>query len=1248
MRVDLKDDPKLYYNYKVTDVESPAAQKNSFSKTISLEGTDNNNAIFGDIFDLSRLQQYGGVYAGTDFNPLRKADFELYIDSELYETGYFKLTEINVTGHKITYSIQLFGGLGEFIQGLSENANGGKLEFKDLKIINDLNDPIEIDPSFTISKETIDEAWNSIDDYSSKYSTINFAPCYNGTPDSFDASHCLVNLSGKTSMGNLTGISSYHQWAKGEASRNLTEWETRDLRSHQQRPVVRVKSLLQSICLPENNGGYQVELDTHFFHMDNPYYADSWMSLKPIKDMQGEDEGTSETVTGATLTEKESAGETLFYVNTDADFSEYNNLQMETQVVLRNEFDSFDITTTADTLYTSTYYKVTNSSSPFNSSYVRKSYQRESVVLLQLIAFDEIGKVVATSAAYQLSSLEDVDYTRYLNTATQEYEIPEWKMLTGKFIKSGNRFIWADMDGNPQTIKFNFPSNTAFRTLAFRIKAPYWEKWYTTGLFGGSTSRSSSNGNRYYFPELSTTANGSHTPDWYRNKGVYCTPILTIGDFSVNATRYGGFLSGKHISKDRILTLGITPAEWLLSYTKLFDLRIWKDPIDKKIYIQDRNTFYDRDTIVDLQEYIDHSKAIKITPQVAKARWYDFSTEQNTSEANTQYTDTYGMEFGLQRVNTSYDFDTSNEQVYNGKFKGGVQVLEASPYYYNDYQGWPVYVYNGFTLTTYSLSGTTLVGTDNRVNTQSDAKQYPYNSTYQGFDLFDKPQFHSEDNSAEDGAFTMLFYRGEKMAASDTAGDIAYFITDDLEQMISLNDKQPCWIMTDKERGYNNEKIAIQRHYLPHFSRYMSYPETGFITHSWDFGKTLETYIPGTFMTEGCSIYDKFWKNYISDMYDVNSRILSCYVLIRGQVNPEWLRRFYFFDNSWWRLNQVKEWNPGNYVTTSCEFLKVNDIENYSLERVTTDPIFDFYLPDYIGTRIDTSDYSSHRYYTIGASVSSVTAYIEVQDGGPWSFGDGPGSYYSVDYGDGSTRILPYSGLTESGDDGGNGNTAETLLVGVNDSGSARTFQLDVCIYGASGDYWRYVHITQEATDVGSISVRRFAGSGTINPNGMTVLLEVISDSPWTATTDDSYVDIRQENGPSGLTNIEVYVNANTGSTQRTAHVHFENVNGGETDFSEVQAAPGEIYAFEFGADSYTFNATGGTINGYVKCPTNMSPWSITQIPEWITATPTSGIYGETQVVLTASANNTGSDRFGDVRASSAVDAWTIHFGQRS
>jgi hypothetical protein len=49
---------------------------------------------------------------------------------------------------------------------------------------------------------------------------------------------------------------------------------------------------------------------------------------------------------------------------------------------------------------------------------------------------------------------------------------------------------------------------------------------------------------------------------------------------------------------------------------------------------------------------------------------------------------------------------------------------------------------------------------------------------------------------------------------------------------------------------------------------------------------------------------------------------------------PWWLRRFYWFENSLWRLNEIKDLNVGSFGTTKMEFIKVQDPENYKLEKI--------------------------------------------------------------------------------------------------------------------------------------------------------------------------------------------------------------------------------------------------------------------------------------------------------------------------
>ena len=1240
--VDFKEDPKILFTYKVTDTQSPAAVKNSFSKSITIEGTDNNNAIFGAIYDLSRMQTYGaGTFAGSDFNPLKKADFQLFIDGELYETGYFKLTDITKTRGNITYSVQLFGGLGAFLFNLQEAPNGNKLEFKDLMLVREKDDVSAMeDLGFTISKEAVASAWENIQTYSSKYSTLNFVPAYNGLPSDFDANKTLINLYQHSyNLNNVTGISSADYWAMGEGSRDMTEWETRDLRSYLMRPALRVKTLLHTIANPTNNGGYEVELDSKFFNHENPYYEDAWITLGMIKDIIASDSDSDSTeITGATITQ----GTGDFYdIITTADFSDYSNLDMTLHIGM----DPYNTTPSESKLYLCTDKNVKGAAS-LSNDYVKSYYKYYSAVILQLVGFNELGEPVAVSNAYQLSTEVpgvDVDFTDML--ADIGIPVPEWTKLWGCFIKDGNSYTWADRNGNPQEIRFRFPSSTKFHTLKLRIQRPYFQEYRKTGFAGQKHIKNRyADGGGYLWKNVSETIQGNHTPSWYASEGaVICLENLSLSSFFVTSTRYGGFLSGKYISQDKILTLGITPADFLLSYIKLFGLHIWKDPIERKIFIADRSVYYDRNDLVDINELVDRSKAIKITPQVAQAKWYDFNTEQNENEANEQYKENYGMEFGLQRVNTSYDFDSSTKSVYDGEFKGAVQVLEKSGYYYNDYDLWPVYCYNGFTLTTFTSIGGKIDGLDWAINPIAETAIYPMNER-DGFDLFDKPQFHTANNDAAEGNLTLLFFTENiENPAITPGGGITYRLTDDLEKMVSLNDKTPCWIITDSEYDVHGNHIAVTPSTIPHFSRYLTYADNGYITHSWDFGRTLETYIPGTLLTSGCSVYDKCWSDYIADMYDVDSRLVSCYCLINGRANPEWLRRFYWLDNAIWRLNTIKEWNPGSYATTLCEFLKVKDVNNYNVNKITKNPVTDFYLPDYVPTSVE----ERKRYYTIGSNVSAVTANIEVQDGGVWYYGDGPGAEYMVEYEGGATYYYPYSSITASHTDMGYGNKSDVFEIGPNVAGTPRIFRFNIVIYGASGDEFYYIYLRQEPTDVGGITISRFGGWGNVPAAGGQVLLKVESEQAWNATLPEEYTSLDRYYAQSGITNIVMTVEPNESSSSRTCVVVATTVGGSSYTYRIEQNGVGEVTNLDFHVSDTVFDAESGTTTGYVACPEADGSWAVTSCPAWLSVNPSTGDSGITQIVVTAQAN-TGGERFGAVTITAGVDTDTINFGQRS
>ena len=70
--------------------------------------------------------------------------------------------------------------------------------------------------------------------------------------------------------------------------------------------------------------------------------------------------------------------------------------------------------------------------------------------------------------------------------------------------------------------------------------------------------------------------------------------------------------------------------------------------------------------------------------------------------------------------------------------------------------------------------------------------------------------------------------------------------------------------------------------------------------------------------------YNVYWKQYIEEITDKNSRILECYLALRPYDYAELsFRKNYYIDGAYWRLLKVTDFDAVGEQTTKCEFLKV-------------------------------------------------------------------------------------------------------------------------------------------------------------------------------------------------------------------------------------------------------------------------------------------------------------------------------------
>lgn len=295
--VDLDDQSFILFNYTQEDLSNPTIVKNSFSKQITLKGTANNNAIFGDIFRMDRVTQYEGTYTGINFDPMRKTPFTLYnAANEIIEEGYLKLDEVTRGKGGVEYKITLYGGLGSFFYGLMYDSDGEKKSLASMRYLDLAGyhtymagyyghiggyNAVKACWSYLQSPEQyVGEAMNGVADIA-WCNIINFAPCYNGIPQGFSADKAVIS-NGRYTNVPVTNMMTGTQSGLMVFSNPHTEWEMKDLRWYLQRPIFSIKALFQAICDPENNGGYEVILSDTFFAEDNDLYSNGWMTLPMI------------------------------------------------------------------------------------------------------------------------------------------------------------------------------------------------------------------------------------------------------------------------------------------------------------------------------------------------------------------------------------------------------------------------------------------------------------------------------------------------------------------------------------------------------------------------------------------------------------------------------------------------------------------------------------------------------------------------------------------------------------------------------------------------------------------------------------------------------------------------------------------------------------------------------------------------------------------------------------------------------
>ena len=87
-------------------------------------------------------------------------------------------------------------------------------------------------------------------------------------------------------------------------------------------------------------------------------------------------------------------------------------------------------------------------------------------------------------------------------------------------------------------------------------------------------------------------------------------------------------------------------------------------------------------------------------------------------------------------------------------------------------------------------------------------------------------------------------------------------------------------------------------------------------------------YTPERYTTN--NLYNKYWKDYIEQISDKDSKIFVGYFLINEfDIQSLDFRNTFYFENDYWRLNKIIDYDISAKVPTKCEFIKLKTLPPY-------------------------------------------------------------------------------------------------------------------------------------------------------------------------------------------------------------------------------------------------------------------------------------------------------------------------------
>lgn len=984
--VDVDDDQLFLFTYSNNSVESPEAIKNNYSKTITVKGTPNNNRLFDELYLLDSVINRFDTSKREEFELYDNGSL---IESGYVKLNSIKY-EKNNPSYEITLYGML--GDFFYMLAYKDDSNDVELSLKDLQYnykrlpvllgegdaspsqtVDSLSQ--DVDETKTIFYWNADFIWNSwLMQFTDKYphqnecweDFVTAAPVYSGYNEDFDNDVVVTNMNypvdydsilPRTIQNGSDTYSTKYNYAKIKTDRELDQWEIRDLRSSFQRPALKLDKLFKKIVDYSKQNGYDIVFDKDIDFTGekdnalNNYFHKSYILLNALDtaseqtNLYSVSSPEEQTTSFTDWTEQD----VTFNNNLSADTSKYNATYFN--MLLNERFKPLN-NDDAQSMINKNSNFLTTSAYTFKGEYMGGWIKLFGAFVYYFKIYDGdnlVNEKVFFVECCKRKPKFTAEQQKYFNNSIKRWIVDnighevDYKVMNKTMINAvtpvdpDNHFITFENDLN---FNFSLPSSTDVKVKLLRNYI-----LLANGRGYVSWSNVLENGDHikkmiYKFTGDSVQ-NYSDLLDWRKS----LTNFTSQSIISPNSSVYYGSqeFKSQYISKADLFANASSPFKYLVDWCKLFNMRFRTDIVTKTIYIEQRNNYF-VDKIVNLTEKIDYSKDFNINPIYVDKRIYKFGSEaDNENYAGYIYKKKYGSNYSSKMFNTKYEFDNETKEVFeDNTYKTNIDYLMSSPYFNTTLVKDNIQYPNMLLMPKYEY---TLWNNEEEYSQTMFGLQSYYNILPKDDAFYKQCLFDKENKTLESMNSLVMFDRLYIMPAQK--GDYKpYMLTDDLPILLTLNNDNNCYLNAyyDDAKHYNVDnywqlrtqngstdeygtpgKIGIWTFMLPIMNNNLS--EMNKYTQSYYFKEPNPKFEHNDFDSNAC-IFDRYWSDYISDVFDKNTKVIECYVFL-DEMPADALRKFYLINNSLWSILEITDYNYKSKEPTKVTLIRVKNKYNY-------------------------------------------------------------------------------------------------------------------------------------------------------------------------------------------------------------------------------------------------------------------------------------------------------------------------------